>query len=191
MQDEFDRQFEENQVKVRELEQEMSTKIQESKESKLHVEALQLELSELKNEIIDVTDTKNKLIEEAQKKIDILESDLKNLSEVDAEKDPSAEVLQIKADYEAQRLKIIELTSQIEQSKEQKMSSDMHLTTINEALENVKLQLSEREAEIAQLEDVIKQREEEEVKEKAVSYQICVYRILLNDTDLQVLFTFL
>merc|ERR1712223_2108547 len=101
--------------------------------------------------IIDVTDTKNKLIEEAQKKIDILESDLKNLSEVDADKDPSEELLQIKADYEAQRLKIIELTSQIEQSKEQKMSSDMHLTTINEALENVKLQLSEREAEIAQL----------------------------------------
>ena len=184
MQDEFDRQFEENQVKVRELEQEMSTKIQESKESKLHVEALQLELSELKNEIIDVTDTKNKLIEEAQKKIDILESDLKNLSEVDADKDPSEELLQIKADYEAQRLKIIELTSQIEQSKEQKMSSDMHLTTINEALENVKLQLSEREAEIAQLEDVIKQREEEELKEKAVSYRTCVYGILLNDTDL-------
>ena len=158
----FERLNEENQGIIEGLEE-------DNDDFKFKTDTLESELAEMKNEMIAVTDAKDKLIEEAHEKIASLESD-----------DSSEEILVIKADNEAQRLKIIELTSQIEQSREQKISCDLHLTNINDALENVKLQLSEREAEIAQLEDVIKQKTEEEAKEKEAISQTVSYIIYSN-----------
>jgi chromosome segregation ATPase len=156
-QEKFERLNEENQGIIEGLEE-------DNDDLKFNNDTLQSELSKMKNEMIAVTDAKDKLIEEAHEKIASLESD-----------DSSEEILVIKADNEAQRLKIIELTSQIEQSREQKISCDLHLTNINDALENVKLQLSEREAEIAQLEDVIKQKTKEEAREKEAIRQTVSY----------------
>ena len=161
-QEKFERLNEENQGIIEGLEE-------DNDDFKFKTDTLESELAEMKNEMIAVTDAKDKLIEEAHEKIASLESD-----------DSSEEILVIKADNEAQRLKIIELTSQIEQSREQKISCDLHLTNINDALENVKLQLSEREAEIAQLEDVIKQKTEEEAKEKEAISQTVSYIIYSN-----------
>ena len=161
-QEKFERLNEENQGIIEGLEE-------DNDDFKFKTDTLESELSEMKNEMIAVSDAKDKLIEEAHEKIASLESD-----------DSSEEILVIKADNEAQRLKIIELTSQIEQSREQKVSCDLHLTNINDALENVKLQLSEREAEIAQLEDVIKQKTEEEAKEKEAISQTVSYIIYSN-----------
>ena len=156
-QEKFERLNEENQGIIEGLEE-------DNDDLKFNNDTLQSELSKMKNEMIAVTDAKDKLIEEAHEKIASLESD-----------DSSEEILVIKADNEGQRLKIIELTSQIEQSREQKISCDLHLTNINDALENVKLQLSEREAEIAQLEDVIKQKTKEEAREKEAISQTVSY----------------
>ena len=160
-QEKFERLNEENQGIIEGLEE-------DNDDFKFNNDTLQSELSEMKNEMITVTDAKDKLIKEAHDKIASLESDLQS-------DDSSEEILVIKADNEAQRLKIIELTSQIEQSREQKISCDLHLTNINDALENVKLQLSEREAEIAQLEDVIKQKTKEEAREKEAISQTVSY----------------
>ena len=160
---------------IKGLQLELEEAVEANKDSiNEEIETLKSELSQMKNDMIAITDAKDKVIEEAHEKIANLESN-----------DSSEEILVIKAGNEAQRLKIIELTSQIEQSREQKISCDLHLTNINDALENVKLQLSEREAEIAQLEDVIKQKTEEDAREKAAIVQP------VSDKDLILLMYFI
>ena len=97
-QEKFERLNEENQGIIEGLEE-------DNDDFKFKNDTLESELSEMKNEMIAVTDAKDKLIEEAHEKIASLESD-----------DSSEEILVIKADNEAQRLKRMELTSQSEQS---------------------------------------------------------------------------
>ena len=92
-------------------------------------------------ELNQVLETKSGEIENLNDKVGILEGQLKETSEDNSE-------------HEEQKTRIIELISQVEQNREQKVSDDLNLASIKETVDNLQSQLNEKESEILQLEQV-------------------------------------
>ena len=124
-------------------------------DSKTTIQSLENDLSRVREEIKDVTINKNKLIEDAHKTLANLEIQLQEGQNEDKE------------ESEALKVKIEELNSQIEKAREQKLNDDMNLAASNDTLKILKIQLAERDAEIAQVGSVMKQKDEDLSKARA------------------------
>ena len=112
------------------------------------IETLEKDLSEQREEIRSVTINKNNIIEEHIKRIKVLEDQFSQMSAENAEMANLNE-------------KIVELSTHLENSREQKLNDDMSLAKINDTVKILQSQLSERDSEIAQLGILIQQKEDD------------------------------